>query len=65
MVSKATRLEVEQPQFTVSDEPELRELVMKSGPDYLVHSHERHKTFEQNVIRNLEKLNAEVKLIDR
>lgn len=65
LISKTTRLEVEQTSHPDTDDSEIRELLLERGSEYLLRSHEQHKKFEKSVIRCLEKLNVEVKIVDR
>ncbi len=65
LVSKTTRLEVEQQSGPHSFDSEIREILAERGSGYLLKLHEEHKRFEDDVIRSLEKLNVEVKIVDR
>lgn len=46
-------------------ETDVRDLLIHRGSDFMLKAHEEHKNFENEVICSLEKLNVDVKLIDR
>lgn len=65
LVSKTTRLEMEKMGRTDAIDADLRSILIERGSDFLVKSHDEHKRFEKEVIRSLERLNVEVKLVSR
>lgn len=65
LISKITRLEMEQQSYTNPIDLDPREVLLERGSGYLIKSHEEHKKFETAVIQSLDKLQVEVKIIDR
>lgn len=65
LVSKTTRLEMEKLGRTDVIDADLRSILIERGSDFLVKSHDEHKRFEKEVMRSLERLDVQVKLVNR
>lgn len=67
IVSKLSRLELEQHRHNTLNQPQLEKLIRDRGTDYesLVYHHHLHKNFQQRIAQSFTELGVQVQLANR